>query len=325
MSNANNTLPPKVEPSARLPGNGGGGMSLNPFKADPAVRLRLAAQDGAAVRADLRIGPGQVVPVAEVARVVAAHGLSGTYDLMLHLLPAASAKARPPISDFHVGAVGLTAAGDLILGCNLEWPGSHLGMTVHGEGFVMTRALYLGATITALALGEAHPCAHCRQYISEFAPSRDMVLIDLLGHRLTMADLYPWPFDPGYLGQTGAVPGAINWPGLRFDGTGPAPLLDAGRRAWAPYSACPGALLVELADGARFTGLSVESVAFNPTIQPVQAALIEVIAAGREPGEIVAAHLGTVAGGAVDYTRATAEVLAAVAPSASLTVHPWTA
>ena len=29
------------------------------------------------------------------------------------------------------------------------------------------------------------------------------MLIDPLGHRLTMAELYPWPFDPGYLGEPG--------------------------------------------------------------------------------------------------------------------------
>lgn len=299
-------------------------MSLNPFPCDPRVPDRLARQDGAAIRADLRPGSGHLVPAAEVVRLCTAFGLHGPEDLMLHLLPVARAMARPPISSYHVGAVGLTAAGDLILGCNLEWPGGHLGLTVHGEGFVMTRAMHLDATVTALALSEAHPCAHCRQYIAEFAASRGMVLIDLLGHRLTLADLYPWPFDPGYLGQTGAVPRAVTWPGLRFASNGPAALLATGQRAWAPYSACPGALLLDLADGAQFTGGSVESVAFNPTIQPVQAALIEVIAAGRDPQEITAAALGTVTGGAVDYTRSTAELLALVAPDARLTVHGWT-
>ena len=204
---------------------------------------------------------------------------------MLLALDAAKAIARPPISGFFVGAVGLEAeTGDLILGGNVEFPGTHLGFTIHGEGFVFTRAFSRGTTIRTIAIGEAHPCAHCRQYISEFAASRELTLIDPLGHRLTMAELYPWPFDPDYLGERGAVAGALDasldlaandWPRPVADR-----LLDAGRRAHAPYSKCPGAVVLALSDGRMVAGSSVESVAFDPTMGPLQAAMINLIAHG---------------------------------------------
>jgi cytidine deaminase len=301
-------------------------MSLNPFHADPAIPERLAAQDGEALReaAIAALIPGRIIPAAAVDRIVRDHALAGPEDLMRHLVPAARTWAQPPISDFFVGTVGRDTTGDLILGCNLEFPGTTLAFTVHGEGFVMTRAFQLGRTITTLALGEAHPCAHCRQYISEFTAVRDMVLIDPLGHRLTMAQLYPWPFDPGYLGQTGAVPGAVNFPGLTPSAPIPESLLKAGQGAWAPYSRCPGALLLKLTDGTEITGAAVESVAFNPTIQPVQSALIALLAHDRTPSEIASATLGTVFNGAVDYTASTKELLTRIAPQAALTTIGWT-
>ncbi len=299
-------------------------MSVNPFRADPAVPLRLAGQDAERLRdqALAALAPGLVLPAAEVARIVAEEGLAGPEDLMLHLVAAARAHARPPVSGFFVGAVGLLASGDVILGGNLEFPGTHLGMTVHGEGFVATRAMQLGQRLSAIALDEAHPCAHCRQFLSEFSGGPELWLIDPLGHRLRLSDLYPWPFDPAYLGQEGAVPGAETFPTLTSDG--PPLLTRTGRRAWAPYSRCPGAVVLELRGGEAVAGASFESVAFNPTLPPLQAALIALLAGGGGYADIAHAHLGTVIGGAVDYSATTRATLSTLAPGAPLTIHGWT-
>lgn len=318
-------------------------MSLNPFRADPAIAQRIArhaADIGPALAAtisglvvahstDLARDQGSLLLAAEAEALVAQFGLDGVEDLMLLALGAAQRFARPPISQFFVGAVGREReTGNLVLGGNLEFPGTHLGTTVHGEGFVLTRAAARGTAITTLAIGEAHPCAHCRQYLSEFAPTRDMVLIDPLGHRLGMADLYPWPFDPDYLGETGFVPGTLGHEGLELGAnTLPADvataLREAGRRAHAPYSKCPGALVLRLADGGLISGFSIESVAFNPTMGPLQAALIHLAAHGRERAEIVSVALGTRAGGPVDYSRSTSELLDSVAPGVPLTIVEW--
>lgn len=307
-------------------------MSHNPFRADPSIAIRIAGLserltgDVAAAllpyltRSDPAANAGGVLPRATVDELVRRFGLSGVEDLMLLALASARTLARPPISNFFVGAVGLEReSGDLILGGNVEFPGTHLGYTVHGEGFVFTRAFSRSSSIATIAIGEAHPCAHCRQYLSEFAATRDLVLIDPLGHRLTMAELYPWPFDPDYLGETGATPGKVLWSLRAHDQT----LREAGERAHTPYSKCPAAIVLGLADGTIVRGSAVESVAFNPTMGPLQAALIDLIAHGYGYDEIVRARLGTVAGGAVDYSASSRELLSRVAPHVNLEVVAW--
>ena len=316
---------------------------MNPFSADQAVPARLsqvspATRSALAEAAQAAIAAGRnrpqdnlggVLPAATAAELVTRFELHSVRDLMCLLLDtAAKTMAKPLISDFHVGAVGLEAeTGNLILGGNVEFPASHLGYTLHGEGFVFTRAMSRGTDMAVIAIGEAHPCAHCRQCLAEYAASDRLELIDPLGHTLTLSQLYPWPFDPAYLGERGAVPGRDLWPDLRFeeDSVSPAAeiLLAAGRRSHSPYSKCPGALTLHLKDGAAVTGIAIESVAFNPTIHPVQAALVDLLAHGYGYSDIAGASLGTARGGAVDYTVSTRELLSRLAPEAPVMVMGW--
>lgn len=317
-------------------------MSHNPFRADPVIAARtqqLSAEIGDKLALEIaRLAAaknrrpednlGGIILGSEVAILCESFGLGSVEELMLLALPAARQIARPPISNFFVGAVGLEReTGNLILGGNVEFPGTHLGFTIHGEGFVFTRAASRGTTIETIALGEAHPCAHCRQYISEFAASRELTLIDPLGHRLTMAGLYPWPFDPDYLGETGFVPGSEQ-PALELgENALPAIIADrlreAGRRSHAPYSKCPGAVVLALSDGQTVSGFAIESVAFNPTMGPLQAAMINLIGNGYEPADIAEAALGTRLGGNVDYALSVTELLGRIAPSAPLNIVGW--
>ncbi len=318
-------------------------MSQNPFYADPEKRSkyqRLALEVGSAVegeitgllagrRAHLAANAGAVLPKQQAEALMARHGLADIEELMVLALGAARGLAQPPISNFFVGAVGLEReTGNLVFGGNVEFPLSHLGFTIHGEGFVFTRAFSRGTSIERLAIGEAHPCAHCRQYLSEFAATRDLLLLDPLGHRLTMAELYPWPFDPDYLGESGLITGKVGFPELALqpnalDSGLAARLTAAGRRAHAPYSKCPGAIVLRLADGGMVTGSAIESVAFNPTMGPLQAAMIDLIAHGYAAADIVEAALGTSIGGAVDYSASSAELLGRIAPGVELTSVGW--
>ncbi len=317
-------------------------MSLNPFSADPATAARiesLGARIGQEIVGEIcriatrrhretRHNLGGVVLREEVDELVARYGLTSDEDLMLLALNAARGQALPPISNFFVGAVGREAeTGNLLLGGNIEFPGTHLGYTVHGETCLAMRAHSRGTALDRIALGEAHPCAHCRQFLSEFVWSRDLVLIDPHGHRLTLSQLYPWPFDPNYLGNEGAVPGRkterVMLSPTELPESIATPLLAAGRRAHAPYSNAPGAIVLMLADGALVTGASVESVAFNPTMGPVSAAIIDLVAHGYRPTQIVGAVLGTRLGGAVDYVASSREILNRIAPLVDLKVIGW--
>ena len=288
---------------------------------------RLAGQDGAGVRAEAGAAMADLVlPGRAAAAIVERFGLASD-DLLLHLLPLAGAVARAPISGFRVAAVGRVAgSGDVLLGGNLEWPGASLHHTVHAEGFVAVRAWQRGGSLETLAVTEAHPCAHCRQVLAEFAASAGLVLIDPLGHRLDLDRLYPWPFDPAVLDQPGAGPGPGTRPDLRLPADlppGVASLLGAaGRRAHAPYSGCPAAVVLEV-EGALTAGAGLESVAFNPTLSALQTALVALVAGGRDPARIARAWLAQVPAGKVDLAASTRELLAAVAPGATLTVVGW--
>ena len=82
-------------------------------------------------------------------------------------------------------------------------------------------------------------------------------------------------------------------------------------------------MALTLSDGSIVTGAAIESVAFNPTMGPMQAAIIDLFAHGYGYDDITAATLGTVEEGAVDYSRSTAELLAAIAPGVRLAVVGW--
>jgi cytidine deaminase len=316
-------------------------LSLNPFHADPAIAARFQALDvsiGGDVRRtiahgleqtrrDLARNMGGVLPREHVDEIRHAYGLS-VEELLLLARPTAEGYARPPISDFHVGAVGLEAeTGNLIFGGNLEFVGAHIGNTVHGEGFVFARAFSRGTSVATICIGEAHPCAHCRQFLSEFAATRDLLLIDPLGHRLTMADLYPWPFDPDYLGEKGIVAGETRHPQLSLARNDLSPaaaarLTDLGRRSYTPYGKAPAAIVLTLTDGAVVGGAAIESVSFNPTMSPLQAAMIDLFAHGYAASDIASAAIATYPG-PVDYVRHARDLLGVVAPGVALREVPW--
>ncbi len=56
---------------------------------------------------------------------------------------------------------------------------------------------------------------------------------------------------------------------------------------------------------------------------PLQAAVINLLAHGYEPADIVAATLGTRLGGDVDYSLSVTELLSRLAPAASLNIVGW--
>ncbi len=320
----------------------------SPFATDPARAARrqaLVAAVGPAFRAHLStalettgrdpVHPAAIVPATAVRLLGETLGLDGPDEVMLLTLELARDLARPPISGYRVGAVGLAAgSGDLVLGGNLELMGASAWSTVHAEGSVTLLARARGEQVAALAITEARPCAHCRQVLAEMdgaygaGPGGGLRLLDPLGHVLRLADLYPWPFVPADLGRAGARPAEAAWPDLALhDGEAPpqvgAALLLAGRRSHAPYSGAPAAVVLALRDGTLVTGSVLESVAFNPTIGPLQDALVGLMAAGREPDAIETAWLAVAREAHVGHEAATREALAAAAPGIPLRLTTW--
>lgn len=275
------------------------------------------------------IGPGHVLPGAAVPALLAATGLADVPALMWALLPAAQALARPPVSQFRVGAVGRAAgSGDLILGANVEFPGVAVAETIHAEQFLFSRAHALGARLETIMVS-ARPCGHCRQFMSEFAGAAQLVVLDPEAGALSLDALLPFRFGPTDLGMPGADPAARQ--DLTLIGEAPhdpallAALLAAGARAHTPYSGAPSAIALRLRDGTILTGAAIENAAYNPSLPPLQAALIALVAQGRAYAEIETALLGQVPGASFDFTASSAKLLDIIAPGALLETLPWRA
>lgn len=279
-------------------------------------------------KAAARLIPGQILPASALPGLQAEAGLPDTDALMQALLPVAQALARPPISGFRVGAIGQAReTGDLILGANLEFPSANPSDTVHAEQFLFSRAHHLGLHIARMAVS-ARPCGHCRQFMKEFSESDRLTILDAEAGPLALADLLPFSFGPAELGYEGADAAARQPLELVEDArlTEPAmlaALIAAGERAHSPYSGAPVAIALVLADGTIVTGSAIENAAYNPGLPPVQAALINLLASGRDYHEIESALIGYTPDASFCYSTATARLLAIIAPGALLERVSW--
>ena len=258
-----------------------------------------------------------------------------TTELALLALPVARAMARPPISGFRVAAVGIEAEGDLILGANLEFPGDRPGVDDPRRG------------VRRPARSPARPAPRdpCRSRspslralpadAREAANAGALAIVDLLGNERSLEDLYPWAFRPAALEHVGDDAGrdAMAEPRLRRVCRGRKRRRPDRRRRRAPGGGRPRPCAVlraprarsslRLHDGRLLAAGCVESVAFNPSVTAMQAALVEVAAARAEASDIAHGWLGRTAGGPVDPEPGFRALLHAVAPDAGATVVDW--
>src|SRR5207248_8886948 len=129
------------------------------------------------------------------------------------LLAAARAARRhavAPVSRFLVGAALETADGAVFTGCNVE--NATLGLTVCAERVALWKALSEGqrqfvriAIVTDTPV-PTPPCGACRQLLWEFAGDLEVILGDLTAERarFRLSELFPFPFDARFLGETPA-------------------------------------------------------------------------------------------------------------------------
>lgn len=245
------------------------------------------------------------------------------------LLAQAAARSHAPVSDFAASAFAVVATADgdaLALGANLEFHGAGLGAAVHAEQAALNLARRHGARrLLALALS-APPCGHCRQFLleAEGAAAARILLPGAAESRL--AELMPMPFAPAALGVApGLFGGARVALRLRDDSSDALvrDAFDAARTAYAPYSRAPaGAALLDAA-GRVHLGATIESVAYNPTLAALAAALSGA-ALARAPGEsfpILRRAVLVEALGAASQRLAAEALLGAAAPGVPLEYH----
>jgi len=243
-------------------------------------------------------------------------------DLMLSLLPLARSYSRAPISNFFVGVVARGASGTLYLGANIEIPGQCLGFAVHAEQSALSNA-YMNSeqSVISLAVVGGAPCGHCRQFMEEISPAGEILVLIPNQPPAKLASILPAAFGPAALGATqGALPvrkAKVALPGGPSDALTTA-ALDAACRSYAPYSKSPAGVAIRTAPGRIFQGCYIENVAFNPSLSPLQTALVQLIAAGEEYRTISAVTLVEVERAKISQRQVTETVLAAVAPRLTL-------
>lgn len=237
--------------------------------------------------------------------------------LMLTLLPFAQSYSHAPISNFYVGAVVRGASGSLYTGANIEIPGQCLGFAVHAEQSALSNAYMHGEeSVPALAVGGA-PCGHCRQFIEEFSPDGDILILAPNSPARKLSAILPEPFSPAALGmKNGALPIAESKLALTQDSSDPVTLaaLDAATKSYAPYSKSSSGIALRSARGRIYRGSYIENVAFNPSLSPLQVALAALIAAGDDYLAIDAVTLVEGQGAKISQWPVTETVLAAIAP-----------
>lgn len=255
---------------------------------------------------------GGYVPAAVVERIIA----SGVplEQLMLALIPRAKTFAIPMISNFFVGAVAHGVSGNLYFGANYEFPGQALSFTVHGEQAATMHAISFNETGIDLLAVSAAPCGYCRQFLNELTSASTLQIILPNTPATPLTSLLPNAFGPIDLGVTAALMSPQSH-GMALDS--PDDLTNAALKAanasYAPYSASYAGVALKTADGGIFTGGVAENAAFNPSMSPLEAAIVTLTINGRKKyDDIVDAVLVQAAGSKACQIDATRDVLATI-------------
>lgn len=277
-------------------------------------------------RLKLMLGPNPFVISAEKAsELQKALGLDRA-SLLQALVPVAREYARPPISNYQVGAAGLGKSGQIYLGVNLEFGGNALNQTVHGEQFTVANALRSGEEGLEMLAVSAAPCGHCRQWLNEVTGGSDLLILTPSSPPTPLKDLLPASFGPGDLGVSAALlsPQSTSLSDLTA-GASDDPVataaLYAAERSYAPYSHSPSGAAVQLRDGKIMSGRYAENAAFNPSLSPLQGALIEMVTEGRSYDEIERVVLVEKKGAPASQQAATRTLLESINPGARYEVH----
>jgi cytidine deaminase len=262
------------------------------------------------------------IEAADAETLAKNEGLS-VDKLMVAMLPLAQSYSRAPISNFYVGVVVRGESGALYTGANIELPGQCLGFAVHAEQSALANAyMHNEHSVSALAVGGA-PCGHCRQFIDEMSPNGEILILTPRNEPRKLSVILPEAFGPAALGMDhGALP--IQKKTMELSATTSDPLaqaaLEAARNAYAPYSKSPSGIAVKTSGGKIYRGSYIESVAFNPSLSPLQVALAATIAAREEYSAISAVTLCELQNATISQRPVTEAALRAIAPGVKLEV-----
>lgn len=223
-----------------------------------------------------------VITASQVESLKQATGMSDS-ELAFALLPMAAACSLAPISKFYVGAVARGVSGNLYFGANMEFLGAPMQQTIHAEQCAVTHAWLRGEKALASITVNYTPCGHCRQFMNELNTGTKLA-INLPGRQAaTLGDYLPDAFGPRDLDIKTLLMDEENH-NLSLANADELTLaaLDAANRSHAPYSHAYSGVGLEAEDGTVYSGRYAENAAFNPSLPPLQAALILMNVSGKD-------------------------------------------
>ncbi|WP_322804022.1 cytidine deaminase [Vibrio alfacsensis] len=255
----------------------------------------------------------------QFAQLLAATGMSDK-ELRVALLPFAAAFSYAPISEFYVGAIVRGLSGRLYFGANMEFFGVQLGQTVHAEQSAISHAWMKGERGVKDITINFSPCGHCRQFMNELSTAKDLKVQLPEREEKSLHEYLPEAFGPADLGiESGLMAEVMHQFACDEDDMLIQKAVDAMNISHAPYTNNLSGLALEMADGRVFQGAYAENAAFNPSLPPLQVALIQILLAGETFDNIKAAALVENAQGKISHLADTQSTLEALNPDIPVT------
>ena len=241
-------------------------------------------------------------------------------ELRVALLPLAAAYSVAPISNFFVGAIARGHSGTLYFGANMEFVGTCLSHSVHAEQSAISHAWVKGETGIRDITINYSPCGHCRQFMNELTTAKELIVQLPERAAKTLQEYLPESFGPADLNISDALMTQVNH-GMTTEAT--ESLVQeaccAANRAHAPYTKNFSGVAVKAKDGRIFAGMYAENAAFNPSLPPLQVALINMNMAGYALSELEEAALVEKADSTISHLSNTQATLEALNPDIPLT------
>lgn len=290
------------------------------------------------------------VLTAETVAHLRANDTSSIEHFLHALITPAAQLARPPVSRYQVGAVALGSSGAVYVGVNMEFKGAPLNQSIHAEQFLLVNCLIHGERdIKAVAVSAA-PCGHCRQFYSELACADTMEFIfGATDEPATLNDLLPRKFGPRDLISDKAFPlllepqdnpvsystvaanllsermqtGSENGYKQTLQRAADA-ALKAAQQSYTPYTRSPAGIAIITHDGSVFSGSYLESAAYNPSLPPFQAAVVEAVVEHRlaDPTEVREVLLAELPSAPISQYHQSYSLTKLMNPNAQLTLLP---
>lgn len=243
--------------------------------------------------------------------------ISGLKDdeLRVALLPFAAAYSYAPISNFFVGAIVRGLSGRLYFGANVEILGAQLGQTVHAEQAAISHAWMKGEQGISDITINFSPCGHCRQFMNELTTADKLVVQLPQRDEKTLQEYLPESFGPSDLGiQSGLMSTVDHGKQTQETDEMVQKAVGALNRSHAPYTKNLSGVSLKLNTGKVYLGAYAENAAFNPSLPPLQVAMIQLLLDGQSLFDIESAALAEMADGTISHLADTQATLEAINP-----------